>query len=95
MSKRPIPELIDKENPEWGPDEFARARPFRDVVRERFGDKDAEEILRPRGRPKAAQTKVPVSLRIDAGTLEAWKATGKGWQTRMAKLLCEQAPGHL
>lgn len=42
-------------------------------------------MIRPRGRPKAARTKVPVSLRIDADTLQAWKATGKGWQTRMAE----------
>ena len=94
MNKRSVPELIDEDNPEWGSEEFARARPFPEVVAERFGDKTAQAMIRPRGRPKAAQTKVPVSLRIDADTLQAWKATGKGWQTRMARVLSEQAPGH-
>lgn|GEM_PF-2501058 len=61
----------------------------RDYTEERWQD-----MIGPRGRPKAARTKVPVSLRIDADTLQAWKATGKGWQTRMARVLCEQAPGH-
>lgn len=74
------------------PDEFAQARPFPELVTERVGPQVAQEMLRPRGRPKAAQTKVPVSLRIDMGTLQAWKATGRGWQTRMVQVLSEQAP---
>lgn len=35
------------------------------------------------GRPKAAVTKVPVTLRLDSEVLIAFKATGPGWQTRM------------
>ena len=38
---------------------------------------------RPRGRPKANETKVFTAIRLDADLLEAFKATGKGWQTRM------------
>ncbi|AAF84372.1 BrnA antitoxin family protein [Xylella fastidiosa] len=40
-------------------------------------------MKRPRGRPKADQTKVFTAIRLDADLLEAFKATGKGWQTRV------------
>lgn len=39
--------------------------------------------LKPRGRPKAATTKEPVKLRLDADVLAALRATGEGWQTRI------------
>ncbi|MDR2880894.1 MAG: BrnA antitoxin family protein [Azoarcus sp.] len=39
------------------------------------------------GRPKAAVTKQPVTLRLDPEVLARWRATGKGWQTRMAERL--------
>lgn len=40
-------------------------------------------IKRPRGRPKADETKVFTAIRLDSDVLESFKATGKGWQTRM------------
>ena len=40
-------------------------------------------MKRPRGRPKADQTKVFTAIRLDADLLETFKATGKGWQTRV------------
>lgn len=36
-----------------------------------------------RGRPKAATTKEPVKLRLDADVLAALRASGEGWQTRI------------
>ena len=36
-----------------------------------------------RGRPKAEVTKVPVSLRLDADVVRAYRSTGPGWQTLM------------
>ena len=39
--------------------------------------------LKPRGRPKAAVTKEPVKLRLDADVLAALRASGEGWQTRI------------
>jgi len=39
--------------------------------------------VRPRGRPKAAVTKVPVSLRLDSDIVAAYKAIGEGWQTQI------------
>jgi uncharacterized protein (DUF4415 family) len=40
-----------------------------------------------RGRPKAATTKEPVKLRLDADLLAALRATGDGWQTRINDML--------
>ncbi|PUE11777.1 hypothetical protein B9Z51_00215 [Limnohabitans sp. T6-5] len=47
-----------------------------------------EEIKRrTRGRPVAKVHKQPVTLRLDADVLERWRASGKGWQTRMSDAL--------
>jgi uncharacterized protein (DUF4415 family) len=43
--------------------------------------------LKARGRPKAAMTKVPVKLRLDSDVLEALRASGEGWQTRINETL--------
>jgi uncharacterized protein (DUF4415 family) len=50
-----------------------------------------DKLIR-RGRPKASQHKEPVTLRVDAEVLAAWRASGKGWQTRAAAALAAQAP---
>ncbi len=39
--------------------------------------------LRPRGRPKAAMTKEPVKIRLDADVVAALRESGEGWQTRI------------
>jgi uncharacterized protein (DUF4415 family) len=39
------------------------------------------------GRPRSANPRVQVTLRLPADTLARWKATGPGWQTRMAERL--------
>ena len=65
------------DNPAWTPDQFAAAKPFAEV----FPDL-AESIRRTRGKQKAP-TKELVSLRIDRATLDAYRATGPGWQARV------------
>jgi uncharacterized protein (DUF4415 family) len=79
--------MIDDENPEWTDEDFARARPASEVLPELFGKEIAEQLLRPRGRPMTGRAKVSISLRLPPETLALWKATGPGWQTRMAKVL--------
>ena len=44
------------------------------------------------GRPVQATHKQPVTLRIDPQALAAWRASGKGWQTRAAAALAALAP---
>lgn len=36
-----------------------------------------------RGRPKGSRKKVSPAVRFDADIIEAFRATGAGWQTRM------------
>jgi uncharacterized protein (DUF4415 family) len=49
------------------------------------------EAIKKRGRPVGTH-KRPATLRIDEFALEAWRASGKGWQTRAAALLAKYAP---
>ena len=52
------------------------------------------EIKKLRGRPKAESTKKPISIRLSDEVLEYFKATGKGWQTRMDEVLREYVSTH-
>jgi uncharacterized protein (DUF4415 family) len=40
-----------------------------------------------RGRPKASAPKISTTIRLDAEVLEAFRATGPGWQTRLNRVL--------
>jgi uncharacterized protein (DUF4415 family) len=53
-----------------------------------------EQIMARRvaGRPVQAVHKAPVTLRLDPDVLAAWRASGKGWQTRAAQALAQLAP---
>lgn len=39
------------------------------------------------GRPVSSNPRKPISLRLPAEVIERWRATGPGWQTRMAERL--------
>ena len=41
------------------------------------------------GRPVSANPRKLISLRLPADVIERWKATGAGWQTRMAERLSQ------
>ncbi|NCN69862.1 MAG: BrnA antitoxin family protein [Rhodoferax sp.] len=41
------------------------------------------------GRPLSANPRKLISLRLPADVIERWKATGAGWQTRMADRLSQ------
>jgi uncharacterized protein (DUF4415 family) len=49
-------------------------------------------IERSRGRPKMEHPKRQVTLRLDADLLDAYKATGRGWQTRVNEALRKHMP---
>jgi uncharacterized protein (DUF4415 family) len=89
MKHKPDPELIDKENPEWTDEDFKHARPASEALPEIYGPHAAAEMLKPRGRPKAATTKTHVNIRLDADVIDAFKAKGRGWQTLMNRALRE------
>jgi len=82
--------LIDEEGEvrELTKEDFARARPASEVLPEILGPEVADELLkrRPRG-PQRKPRKTSTTFRLDTEVLEAFKAMGKGWQTRMNKVL--------
>ncbi len=41
------------------------------------------------GRPCSSNPRKLISLRLPADVIERWKATGAGWQTRMAERLSQ------
>lgn len=50
-----------------------------------------KELVR-RGRPKLASPRQLLSLRLPPRVIARWKASGPGWQTRMAEALEKSAP---
>lgn len=51
----------------------------------------ADELIRRRGRPALDNPKQALKLRLDADVIEAFKADGPGWQTRMNDALRKAA----
>jgi uncharacterized protein (DUF4415 family) len=41
------------------------------------------------GRPRSASPKRLISLRLTEDVIQSWRATGPGWQTRMAERLAK------
>jgi uncharacterized protein (DUF4415 family) len=70
----------DAENPEWTAEEIRQARPLMEMLPK----ETVETIRRYRGQrgPQKRPTKELVSLRVDREVVEAYRATGAGWQTR-------------
>jgi len=89
MAKR-LP-LTDEEGEvrELTEQDFARARPASEVLPEILGPEAAAELLKPRGRPRSPEKKVPVNIRLDADVVETFRSMGKGWQSRINRALRE------
>jgi uncharacterized protein (DUF4415 family) len=47
----------------------------------------ARAKIRKGGRPRSPNPRKLISLRLPANVIARWKATGPGWQTRMAERL--------
>jgi uncharacterized protein (DUF4415 family) len=47
-----------------------------------------------RGRPKKAVTKQRITIRLSPDVVDAFRATGKGWQTRMDEALRDWLKEH-
>ncbi len=88
MPRKPNPRLIDEENPAWSDADFARARPAAEALREQFGAEAAAQLLKPkRGRPPKAERKRAINIRLSPEVLAHFRATGRGWQTRLEEVL--------
>ena len=80
----------DPDTYELTDDDFKRMRPASEVLPELFGAKLAAEMLKPKkGRPNTDTPKIATGIRLDPEVLEAFRATGKGWQTRINDALKE------
>ena len=44
-------------------------------------------VIKKRGRPFTGKARKLLTLRLPVDVIERWKATGPGWQTRMAERL--------
>lgn len=98
---KPVPPLSDEEeariqrmiaadpDDEASTDEqLAQARPFGEALPEL-----AQTLRRSAGgRPRSADPKVPVSIRLDREVVEKFRATGPGWQSRINEALRNAEP---
>ena len=92
MRKRPNPEMIDDENPEWTEEDFRRARPAAEVLPPELLAILPKRKPGQRG-PQRAPVKKKISLRVDEEVLAHYKATGPGWQSRVNEALKKAALG--
>lgn len=69
----------DDDLPEWTEEQFARAEFAigRQIIR------PAQGTLTKLGRPASENPKKQVTLRLDPDVIEKFRATGKGWQSRI------------
>jgi len=52
----------------------------------------ARAVVKKGGRPRSANPRQLISLRLPAEVIARWRATGPGWQTRMAERLAKAPP---
>lgn len=78
----------DPDAPEATDEQLKKAQPFdeafpelADAMRKHAG-----------GRPRKANPKVPVSIRLDPDVVAKFKATGPGWQSRINEALRRARP---
>ena len=74
--------IDDDENPELTAADFARGRPFKEVFPEHY-----KSLMRQGGRPRIASPKVHIGLRLAADVVNGIRASGKGYNARVEKVL--------
>jgi uncharacterized protein (DUF4415 family) len=72
--------VIERDNPEWTKADFAKAKRFPKGTSLAAATKELT-----RGRPKLANPKEAIKLRLDADVMASYRETGPGWQTRINK----------
>lgn len=76
MNKKPNPEKIDIDNPEWTAQDIKTATPFSGLP------VTLQAKLGGRGPQKAAR-KVSTTIRLSPDVVQAFRSGGDGWQTRI------------
>jgi uncharacterized protein (DUF4415 family) len=75
--------MKDDNNPEWTPEDFAKAKPFKEVFSEQHAG------WKRRGRPPAEAPKVRIGFRLAVDVVERVKATGPGYNAKVERVLRE------
>jgi uncharacterized protein (DUF4415 family) len=75
----------DPDNPEWTEEDYRRAKPMPEEILNTFP--------KMRGRPRKPpdEKKVQISIKLHPMVLDHYKASGRGWQTRMEQVLIDAA----
>jgi uncharacterized protein (DUF4415 family) len=87
MSKKKNLELIDTDNPEWTAQDIKTAVPFSGLP------VTLQAKLRTRG-PQKTPRKVSTTLRLSPDVVQAFRAAGDGWQTRIDAALKDWLSTH-
>jgi uncharacterized protein (DUF4415 family) len=77
--------------PEWSKEQFARAEI---AVGGKVLNGARGTLTRPRGRPRKADAKVHIHIRLSPQVLGYFRATGPGWQTRIDEVLRQWVSRH-
>jgi uncharacterized protein (DUF4415 family) len=94
------PEGTDEDSPELGKEFWSRAQPAGAFFTSLWGNEKTEDFLNEQQRRRGQRgkqktpTKVRVSLRLPADVVTHFRATGKGWQTRIDQALQEWMRTH-
>jgi uncharacterized protein (DUF4415 family) len=68
--------------PEWTDEDFARAKPFKDVFPKQYAAWEKQ-----RGRPPIETPKKAISFRLAADVVDGIKASGRGYNVRVERAL--------
>jgi uncharacterized protein (DUF4415 family) len=75
------------------PEEYEDLPEWTDEMFEHADLYEGNTLIR-RGRPRGSGRKVAATIRYDQDVLDAFRATGKGWQTRMNDVLRDYVRTH-
>jgi uncharacterized protein (DUF4415 family) len=87
LAAAPDVAVFDKDNPPTKPSDWNDA-----IVSHSLQDLRKQLAQRRMRGPGKRPAKTAIQLRLAPDALALWKASGPGWQTRMAELLAARAP---
>jgi uncharacterized protein (DUF4415 family) len=84
--KEKTSEWVDPDDaPELGAEFFEKAT--RHIAGKEVSKEQFQAFQKTMGRPRVAVKRPTLTMRVDAEILQALRASGKGWQTRVNELL--------
>lgn len=88
MNKHNLYNDIDEDNPEWTEVDFSKAKRLSDL------SEPLQTKLRSLGRSKSERAKERISIHLSPNVVDAFRATGSGWQTRIDAALNDWLKKH-